>query len=132
LILRDKDYVKLDLACLSIILWGCNAHRPPRGGKPDARAGNVSPSWSAPPTLSGTRRAVRVNLAGRLTLFREGEALYVATPNAGLPFDHWPQMPAQIDRMVSLCQEGSSFGRLEFFGREMAACRPGVGTSLSK
>jgi tRNA(Ile)-lysidine synthase len=40
---------------------------------------------------------VRMDLTGNLTLFREGDALYVSKPEARLPFDRWPQMPAQND-----------------------------------
>jgi tRNA(Ile)-lysidine synthase len=40
---------------------------------------------------------VRMDLTGGLALFREGEALYIAKPDAQLPFDRWPQMPAQQD-----------------------------------
>jgi len=100
LILRDKDYVKLDLACLSNYSVGLQRHIVRRAVE------SLMPGQET--VFSVLERAsdfirdaarVRVNLAGGLTLFREGEALYVATPNAGLPFDHWPQMPAQIDRM---------------------------------
>ncbi len=40
---------------------------------------------------------VRMDLTGGLVLFREGDALYIAKPDAQLPFDRWPQMPAQQD-----------------------------------
>jgi len=40
---------------------------------------------------------VRMDLTGGITLFREGDGLYVARPNAELPFDRWPQMPVQKD-----------------------------------
>jgi tRNA(Ile)-lysidine synthase len=39
----------------------------------------------------------RMDLSGGITLFREGDVLYVARPNAELPFDRWPQMPVQKD-----------------------------------
>jgi len=38
-----------------------------------------------------------MDLTGSLILFREGDALYIAKPDAHLPFDRWPQMPAQMD-----------------------------------
>ena len=40
---------------------------------------------------------VRMDLTGGITLFREGDVLYVARPNAELPFDRWPQMPVHMD-----------------------------------
>ncbi len=40
---------------------------------------------------------VRMDLTGSLILFREGDALYISKPDAQLPFDRWPQMPAQMD-----------------------------------
>ncbi len=40
---------------------------------------------------------VRMDLTGGLVLFREGDALYIAKPDAQLPFERWPQMPAQLD-----------------------------------
>jgi tRNA(Ile)-lysidine synthase len=40
---------------------------------------------------------LRMDLTGGLALFREGDALYIAKPDAQLPFDLWPQMPTQLD-----------------------------------
>lgn len=36
--------------------------------------------------------ATRTDLAGGLSLFREGGNIYLATPEGNLPFDKWPQM----------------------------------------
>src|SRR5581483_958283 len=47
----------------------------------------------------------RMDLTGGLVLFREGDALYVAKPDADLPFDHWPQLPPQQDS-ISLSLPG--------------------------
>ena len=72
---------------------------------------------------------VRIDLTGGLTLFREGDVLYIAKPNAELPFDRWPQMPAQKDFIgVSCARTNKSFRRLEIFRGEVAASRAGVGT----
>ncbi len=45
---------------------------------------------------------LRMDLTGGLILLREGDLLHIATPDAEIPFDHWPQMPADTDsiRMV--------------------------------
>jgi tRNA(Ile)-lysidine synthase len=48
--------------------------------------------------IADSKRA-RMDLTGGLILFREGDALYVAKPDAQLPFDRWPQMPAQTDSL---------------------------------
>ena len=100
LILRDKDYVMLDLSSLSNYSAGLQRHIIRRAVE------SLMPGQET--VFSVLERAsdfirdaarVRIDLAGGLTLFREGEALYVATPNANLPFEHWPQMPLQKDRM---------------------------------
>lgn len=41
--------------------------------------------------------ALRMDWIGGLRLFREGNQLYLATSIADLPFEHWPQMPADVD-----------------------------------
>jgi tRNA(Ile)-lysidine synthase len=41
--------------------------------------------------------ALRLDWIGGLRLFREGNQLYLATSVADLPFDRWPQMPADMD-----------------------------------
>lgn len=42
---------------------------------------------------------VRMDLTGGLVLIREGDALYIAKPDAYLPFDRWPQLPAQTNSL---------------------------------
>ncbi len=39
----------------------------------------------------------RMDLTGTLFLLREGNMLYIAKSEIELPFDQWPQMPAQMD-----------------------------------
>jgi tRNA(Ile)-lysidine synthase len=36
--------------------------------------------------------STRVNLKGGLRMFREGDRIYICTPEAGLPFNLWPQL----------------------------------------
>jgi tRNA(Ile)-lysidine synthase len=100
LILQDKDYVTLDLSRLSRYSVGLQRHiirRAVEGLMPGQET-VFSVLERASDFIKDARR-VRVNLTGGLSLFREGEALYVATSSADLPFDHWPQMPIQKDRM---------------------------------
>ena len=42
---------------------------------------------------------VRMDLTGGLILLCEGDILYIATPDAEIPFDGWPQMPARVDSL---------------------------------
>ncbi len=39
--------------------------------------------------------STRVNLKGGLRMFREGDRIYICTPDAGLPFNLWPQLSAE-------------------------------------
>jgi tRNA(Ile)-lysidine synthase len=98
LILREEEYVMLDLSFLSSCSVGLQRHIIRRAVE------SISPGQET--AFSVLERAssfipdsarVRMDLAGGLTLFREGDALYIAKPNAELPFDRWPQMPAQKD-----------------------------------
>ena len=98
LILRDNEYVMLDLSFLSVYSVGLQRHIIRRAVE------NLMPGQET--VFSVLERAsnfiadparVRVNLTGGLTLFREGDVLYIAKPNAELPFDRWPQMPTQKD-----------------------------------
>ncbi len=98
LILRDEEYVMLDLSFLSSCSAGLQRHIIRRAVESIAPGQETAfsvleraSSFIADPTR------VRMDLAGGLTLFREGDALYIAKPNAELPFDRWPQMPAQKD-----------------------------------
>ena len=125
LILRDEEYVLLDLSFLSSCSVGLQRHIIRRAVE------NIAPGQET--AFSVLERAssfiadsarVRMDLAGGLTLFREGDALYIAMPNAELPFDRWPQMPAQKDFIgVSVPGQVESVRRLEIFGGEMAASR---------
>ena len=98
LILQDDEYVALDLSFLSVCSVGLQRHIIRRAVE------NLIPGQET--VFSVLERAsnfiadparVRINLTGGLTLFREGDVLYVAKPNAELPFDRWPQMPTQKD-----------------------------------
>jgi tRNA(Ile)-lysidine synthase len=98
LILRDEEYIMLDLSFLSSCSVGLQRHIIRRAVE------NITPGQET--AFSVLERAssfiadparVRMDLAGGLTLFREGDALYIAMPHAELPFDRWPQMPAQKD-----------------------------------
>jgi tRNA(Ile)-lysidine synthase len=55
------------------------------------------------PEISSTR----VNLKGGLRMFRESDRIYICTPEAGLPFNLWPQLstgeePVQIPGQLDL------------------------------
>ncbi len=39
----------------------------------------------------------RIDLAGGLSLLREGHCLLITSSEAGLPSEHWPQMPPDVD-----------------------------------
>ncbi|HEY9153169.1 MAG TPA: tRNA lysidine(34) synthetase TilS, partial [Anaerolineales bacterium] len=100
LILQNDEYVMLDLPFLSKCAAGLQRHIIRRAVE------SLLPGQET--VFSVLERAsnfiadsahVRIDLTGGLTLFREGDALYVAKPNAELPFDRWPQMPAQKDFM---------------------------------
>lgn len=43
------------------------------------------------------RENLRIDLTGGLFLLREENKLYIASPDADIPFNQWPQMPAQKD-----------------------------------
>lgn len=101
LILQGEEYVMLDLSLLSSYSVGMQRHMIRRAVE-SLRPGQET-------VFSVLERAsnfitdpvrVRADLTGGLTLFREGDALYIAKPNAELPFDRWPQMPAQRDFMA--------------------------------
>ncbi len=98
LILQDDEYVMLDLSFLSMCSVGLQRHIIRRAVE------NLMPGQET--VYSVLERAsnfiadparVRINLTGGLTLLREGDVLYIAKPNAELPFDRWPQMPTQKD-----------------------------------
>jgi tRNA(Ile)-lysidine synthase len=51
--------------------------------------------------------STRVNLKGGLRMFRESDRIYICTPEAGLPFNLWPQLstgeePVQIPGQLDL------------------------------
>jgi tRNA(Ile)-lysidine synthase len=100
LILRDEEYVMLDLSFLSSCSTGLQRHIIRRAVESIAPGQETAFSVlkRASSFIADSAR-VRTDLAGGLTLFREGDALYIAKPNAELPFDCWPQMPAQKDFM---------------------------------
>jgi tRNA(Ile)-lysidine synthase len=51
-------------------------------------------------TFIADRGQVRMDLTGGLILLYEGDILYMARPDAEIPFDRWPQMPAQVDSLA--------------------------------
>ena len=98
LILQDDGYVMLDLSFLSQCSVGLQRHMIRRAVE------SLMPGQET--VFSVLERAsnfiadpvrIRIDLTGGLTLFREGDALFIAKPNAGLPFARWPQMPTQKD-----------------------------------
>src|SRR5581483_11250511 len=106
-VIREKDdYVMLDLSFLA-------AHSPGLSRNLIRRAvERLMPGHEtvyavlerAAAFIADPQRA-RMDLTGGLVLFREGDALYVAKPDADLPFDHWPQLPPQQDS-ISLSLPG--------------------------
>lgn len=42
---------------------------------------------------------IRMDLTGGLILLIEDNLLYITKPEVDIPFDHWPQMPRQIDTL---------------------------------
>lgn len=52
--------------------------------------------------INDPARPSRVDLIGGLRLFREGECIFVCTPNADLPINRWPQMPESVDSIAVL------------------------------
>jgi tRNA(Ile)-lysidine synthase len=42
---------------------------------------------------------IRMDLTGGLILLIEDNLLYITRPEVDIPFDHWPQMPRQIDTL---------------------------------
>jgi tRNA(Ile)-lysidine synthase len=98
LILQDDEYVMLDLPFLSKCSAGLRRHIIRRAVESliPGQETVFSVLERASNFIADSAR-VRVDLTGGLTLFREGDAFYVAKPNAELPFDRWPQMPAQKD-----------------------------------
>ncbi|HUI89137.1 MAG TPA: tRNA lysidine(34) synthetase TilS [Anaerolineales bacterium] len=98
LILLEREYVMLDLSFLSACSAGLQRHviRLAVESLLPGQETVFAVLERASHFITDTAR-LRMDLAGGLTLFREGDALYVAKPNAELPFDRWPQMPAQED-----------------------------------
>jgi len=98
LILQDDEYVMLDLSFLSKCSVGLQRHMIRRAVERlmPGQETVFSVLERASNFIADSTR-VRVDLTGGLTLFREGNALYIAKPDAELPFDRWPQMPAQKD-----------------------------------
>jgi tRNA(Ile)-lysidine synthase len=98
LILRDEEYVMLDLSFLSSCSAGLQRHIIRRTVESIAPGQETAFSvLERASSFIADPARVRMDLAGGLTLFREGDALYIAMPHAELPFDRWPQMPAQKD-----------------------------------
>ena len=98
LILQDPDYMMLDLSFLSTCSVGVQRHLIRRAVEcllPGEET-VFSVLERASRFIADTART-RMDLTGGITLFREGEVLYVARPNAKFPFDRWPQMPVQKD-----------------------------------
>ncbi|HUH95823.1 MAG TPA: tRNA lysidine(34) synthetase TilS [Anaerolineales bacterium] len=100
LILQAEAYVMLDLSFLSKCAPGLQRHIIRRAV--DCLQPGQETVFSvlerASAFLADPAR-VRMDLTGGLTLFREGDALYVARPGAELSFDRWPQMPSQKDSL---------------------------------
>ncbi len=96
LIMQAADYVMLDLSFLSKCSVGLQHHliRTAVEHLVPGQETSFSVLERASTFIADPKRA-RMDLIGGLKLFREADALYVATRNAGLPFDRWPQMPAQ-------------------------------------
>jgi tRNA(Ile)-lysidine synthase len=95
---ETSDYVAFDLSCLSAYSDGLQRHLVRRaverllpGEETVYAVLERAANFIADPAR------VRMDLTGGLTFFREGQALYIIKPGAQLPFDHWPQMPAQSD-----------------------------------
>jgi tRNA(Ile)-lysidine synthase len=98
LILQDEEYVILDLSFLSSCSVGLQRHIIRRAVESIAPGQEMvfSVLKRVSDFIADSTR-IRVDLTKGLTLFREGDVLYVAKPNAQLPFDRWPQMPSQQD-----------------------------------
>ena len=98
LILQTDEYVMLDLLQLSQYSSGLQRHIIRRAVESllPGQETVFSVLERASSFIADPMR-VRIDLTGGLLLFREGDALYVAKPSAELPFDRWPQMPAQKD-----------------------------------
>ncbi len=98
LIRQNKGYVMLDLTFLTACSAGLQRHLIRRAVE------SLAPGEET--VFSVLERAsrfiadpahVRMDLTGGITLYCEGDGLYIAGPNAELPFDRWPQMPVQKD-----------------------------------
>ena len=98
LILQSEEYLVLDVWFLSKCSEGLQRHIIRRAVEclMPGQETVFSVLERASKFIADSSR-VRMDLTGGLTLFREGDVLYVAKPNAELPFDRWPQMPAQQD-----------------------------------
>jgi tRNA(Ile)-lysidine synthase len=108
LILRNDEYVMLDLSFLSNCSVGLQRHIIRRAVESllPGQETIFSVLERASKFIADSTR-LRGDLTGGLTLFREGDALYIAKPNAELPFDHWPQIPAQKD-FISISVPGQA------------------------
>ena len=98
LILQSEEYMALDVLFLSKCSEGLQRHIIRRAVEclMPGQETVFSVLERASKFIADSSR-VRMDLTGGLTLFREGDVLYVAKPNAELPFDRWPQMPSQQD-----------------------------------
>ena len=64
--------------------------------------------------INSTDASVNVDLKGGLCLVRESNLIYIATSNAELPFDIWPQMPSAESISVSISNQISLAGGWKF------------------
>jgi tRNA(Ile)-lysidine synthase len=52
--------------------------------------------------INNPASSARVNLKSGLRMFREGDKIYICTPEAGLPFNLWPQLPESGEFVVQV------------------------------
>ncbi len=100
LIQRHADYIMLDLSYLASCAVGIQRHlirRAAEGLLPGHETTYAAMERASDFVADAAR--TRADLGGGLSLFREGRTLYVARAGTELPFDRWPQMPAQKDAM---------------------------------
>ena len=98
LIMQNDEYITLDLSFLSTCSVGLQRHIIRRAVERlmPGQETVFSVLERASRFMADSAR-VRMDLTGGITLFREADVLFIARPNAELPFDRWPQMPTQKD-----------------------------------
>lgn len=111
-----EEYIILDMTLLSTYSVGLQRNlirRTVERLQPGQEIGYVALERAS--AFIADPACTRTDLIAGLTLFREGNSLYIAKQTAGLPFDLWPQIPLHIDSLkVSLPGQTSISGGWKF------------------